>query len=80
MNDAQEKLAELSIAGWSMAAVADELGVHHNTVLRWRSGTRNPENIRPILIVMDSLLKKRPPKLKRYPGTHATQRRARGEE
>ena len=75
MNDVQVKLAELIALDWSQAAVADELGVSKDTVQRWRAGRTYPPMPKPILIVMESLKKKRPPKRKRYDGTHHLQRK-----
>ena len=74
-NDVQIKLTELGDAGWSMSAIADELGVNANSVLRWRSGYRYPENSKAVLIVMDALLQKKPPPKRRYPEGHYLQRR-----
>ena len=44
MNDVQELLAELRGKGWTLAAIADELGLTRNAVDAWRSGTRFPSN------------------------------------
>ena len=79
MNDVQEKIAGLQSQGWSLAALADELGVHHNTVKRWRSSDRYPENVKPVLMAMDTFMKRKPPPRRRYPGTHHLQRKGRKE-
>ena len=71
MSDVQEKLSELRGKGWTVAAIADELGVRATTVHRWVSGDRYPDNSKPVLIVMDGLLQRnRIPKQRRYaPGS-----------
>ena len=51
---------------WSQVAIADEIGVSKGTVQRWRAGDSYPTTGKAILIVMDGLKKKRPPKLKQY--------------
>ena len=66
MNDVQEKLLELKDRGWTMAAIADELGVSHMAVFRWQKGMRNAENSRSVLHMLDALMKrKRIPKQRR---------------
>ena len=62
----QKMLLDLKEKGWTMAAVADELGVSNMTVFTWQKGTRNAENARSVLFKLDSLLaRKRIPKRKR---------------
>ena len=75
MNDVQQKLVELRERGWSVASMADELGVHNMTVHRWVSGNRYPENSKPVLMALDTLVKRKPPPRRRYPGTHHLQRK-----
>lgn len=75
MNNVQAKLGELKEQGWSLAALADELGMHWNTVNRWDKGTRYPDNLRPVLMALDTLMKRKPPPRRRYPGTHHLQRK-----
>ena len=66
MNDIQEKLLELKDRGWTMAAIADELGVSHMAVFRWQKGMRKAENSRSVLHMLDTLMKrKRIPKRRR---------------
>ena len=66
MNEIQDRLLALKDKGWTMAAIADELGVSNMTVYTWRNGTRNAENARSVLFKLDSLLaRKRIPKRKR---------------
>ena len=66
MNDVQNKLLELKDRGWTMAAIADELGVSHMAVFRWQKGMRKAENSRSVVYMLDTLIKrKRIPKRKR---------------
>ena len=66
MNEIQGRLLALKEKGWTMAAIADELGVSNMTVFTWQKGTRNAENARSVLFKLDSLLaRKRIPKRKR---------------
>ena len=67
MNNVQETLAELKVRGWTLAAIADELEMHWNTVNRWDKGSRYPDNPKPVILALDALLKRRRiPKKKRY--------------
>ena len=75
MNDVQEKLTDLVSKGWTMSAIADELGVTLNAVQKWKYGDRYPENSKAVLIVMGSLLQKKAPPKRRYPEGHYLQRR-----
>jgi len=66
-NEMQSKLAQLVERGWTLASIADELGVKSDTVENWRAGRRSPTNAKPILAMLDRLLKKnRIPKKRRY--------------
>ena len=66
MNEVQAKLADLQHNGWTIAAIADEMGVSNMTVFRWKIGTRNAQNKLSVLYKLRSLLdRKRIPKLKR---------------
>jgi len=38
----QDGLSRLRGLGWTHAAIADALDVSHNTIDRWRSGSRRP--------------------------------------
>ena len=74
-NDIQIKLDGLIDSGWSMAAISDELESHYNTIKRWRSGHRYPENSKAVMMALDTLLQKKPPPKRRYPNGHYLQRR-----
>ena len=74
VNDIQTKLSELQGKGWTITALADELGNHVNTLEKWKAGHSKPSNSRSVFMALDTLLKRRPPKQRRYPGTHHLQR------
>ena len=74
VNDAQEILSELQEKGWTLAAIADELGTAADTVVKWKSGVNYPALPKLVIPVLNDLLKKRPPKQRRYGGTHHLQR------
>jgi DNA-binding transcriptional regulator YiaG len=62
-------IAQLREKGWTMAAIADELGVDHDTVYRWKEGLRSPANAVGIVSVLNDLLQRRRiPKRRRYVG------------
>jgi transcriptional regulator with XRE-family HTH domain len=67
MNEVQIKLAELQQKGWTLAALADELGVTKNAVEKWKAGDRYPTNPKAVLAMLDQITKKkRIPKKRRY--------------
>ena len=67
MNDVQQRLAELKGNGWTLAAIADEVGVTWRTMKRWEVGDTYPDTPKPVLTALDVLLKrKRIPKKRRY--------------
>ena len=76
MNDVQVRIKELEAAGWTQAAIASELGVTWQAVHYWRSGERYPGMSNAVLMAMDTLLKRKPPPRRRYPGTHHLQRKS----
>ena len=45
MNEIQERLATLQDKGWTLAAIADEVGVTVNAVEKWKAGRRYPANV-----------------------------------
>ena len=72
MNRVQELMMELRAKGWTVAAIADEVGVFRDTASRWGRGVTQPTNIIPVVLALETLLqRKRIPKRKRY----TTQRR-----
>ena len=67
MDDVQDVVAALVNKGWSLAAIADELGVHAETVMRWKAGTHQPTNAKPVILVLEGLRRRQKvPKRKRY--------------
>ena len=67
MNDVQTAIAALQDKGWTLAALADELGVTVNAVEKWKAGDRYPANAKAILALLDRIgTKKRVPKQRRY--------------
>jgi transcriptional regulator with XRE-family HTH domain len=67
MNEIQKRISELQNKGWTLAALADELGVAHNTVEKWKAGHRQPANAKAVYTMMDKIAcRKRIPKKKRY--------------
>ena len=55
MNDVQCRIAELQAKGWTLAALADALGNHVNTLEKWKAGDRYPANSTSVLIAMAAL-------------------------
>jgi len=67
MNEIQIKITELQGIGWTLAAVAEELGVTCNAVEKWKAGDRHPANTKITLIILDRLRRrKQPPKRRRH--------------
>lgn len=65
MNEVQTRIAQLQKKGWTLAALASELGVTPNAVEKWNAGQRQPS--KATLVLLDQLLKrKRIPKKRRY--------------
>jgi transcriptional regulator with XRE-family HTH domain len=63
----QIKLAILQDKGWTLAALADELGQTVNTLEKWKAGQRNPANEKSVLTMLEQLEKRRRiPKKRRY--------------
>lgn len=53
---ARKLIEKLREKGWTIAAVAREVGVSPNTAHRWRRGERHPENTHAVELVLQSLL------------------------
>ena len=75
MNDIQQRIHELQAKDWTLAAIADEVGVSWVTASRWRSGEQYPENAKAVAMALETLLKRKRPPRRRYPGTHHLQRK-----
>ena len=76
MNDVQQKISDLRGKGWTIQAIADELEVHRESIRDWMNGRYYPAHSKPILMAMDTLMKRKPPPRRRYPGTHHLQRKS----
>ena len=59
MNDVQKRLAALKEKGWTLAAIADELEITVNAVVKWQAGDRTPSNHKSTLEHLDRLLQQR---------------------
>lgn len=69
MNDIQDRIAQLQEKGWTLASLADELGVTTNAVEKWKAGDRQPSNAKAVLMLLSRLAgRKRIPKKRRYQG------------
>ena len=67
MDGVQERLAVLQEKGWTLAAIADEMGLTVNAVEKWKAGSRHPASPKAALAMLDRLAKqKRIPKRRRY--------------
>ena len=64
MTELQAKLGELRDKGWTLAAIADEVGAARRTVDRWYGGELYPRNAKSVLVVLSQLAarKRVPPK------------------
>ena len=75
MNNVQQKIRQLEESGWTLAAIADELGNHVNTLEKWKAGHRYPANTASVLLALGGLTKKkRVPKKRRYGKMRAARR------
>lgn len=70
MNDVQDIISRLRERGWTIQAIADELGVHRESIRDWITGRYYPSHSKLVLAGLNALQDRRPPKRKRYPGTH----------
>jgi hypothetical protein len=67
MTDIQELLTALRVKGWTIAAIADEVGANYHTVKKWQSGMHTPRNIGAVSRTLQQLLQRRQiPKQRRY--------------
>ena len=74
MNEVRESLASLRSQEWRIAAVADELGVHRETVSRWHSSAIRPDLVGPVIVALQALsARRRIPKKRRYTKTPPAQ-------
>jgi DNA (cytosine-5)-methyltransferase 1 len=67
MNEVQTQITKLELKGWTLASIADEVGVSTSGAEKWKNGHRYPENAKAILHLLNQLEKrKRIPKQRRY--------------
>lgn len=73
LNKVQQALANLEGLGWTLAAIADELTVTQNAVQKWKAGQRTPRPLKPTLVLLESLARRKGvPKKRRYePGSRS---------
>ena len=70
MNDVRKALAKLQDLGWTSAALADELGVSPVTVFRWQKNDSQPDHLKSVLHLLETLAtRRRIPKRKRRGGS-----------
>lgn len=68
MNDIQSIIIALQEKGWTLVALARELGITTNAVEKWKAGDRLPANLKVVYTKLEELLaaenKKYPDKVK----------------
>jgi len=62
MNTVQGLLENLTKEGWSISAIARELGWGRVAVSRWRSGAQNPIPAKPVIRALEDLQRLTPRK------------------
>ena len=55
MNEIQQKLADLTGKGWTLVAVADEIGEMWLTVYRWQTGKTYPDAAQSVMSRLNDL-------------------------
>ena len=55
MNDVQQTIAGLRVQGWTLAALANEMGVFRTALDKWVAGQRYPRNARAVLALLQTL-------------------------
>ena len=67
MEEVKNKIDQLREKGWTLSAIADELGVDRETAYGWIARGHKPSNGKLVNLALDGLLKRnRIPKKKRY--------------
>ena len=67
MKEVQQRIKALEEKEWTQAAIADELALTVNAIVKWKAGDRIPNNMKSILEHLDRVLQKsRVPKQRRY--------------
>ena len=66
--DAKGVIARLQAKGWTIAAIADAMGLSRYALDKWKAGARNPSHQVLVVAALKKLeTRKRVPKRKRYP-------------
>ena len=73
MNEVQQLIEVLNTRGWTIASIARGVEVSKNTVQRWRTGQRRPENAFGVVLALQLLLDQPVPK-RHYRKTQKTSR------
>ena len=55
MNEIQQKLADLTGKGWTLVAIADDIGEMWLTVYRWQGGKTYPDNSQSVMSALNDL-------------------------
>ena len=67
MDEVQQRIKALEEKGWTQAAIADELGLTVNAIVKWKAGDRTTNNMKSVVAHLDRLLRRRRvPKQRRY--------------
>jgi transcriptional regulator with XRE-family HTH domain len=56
VNEVQLLIEDLNAKGWTITSIARGVGVSKNTIHRWRSGQRHPENAFGVVLALQQLL------------------------
>ena len=65
LTDVQQEIEELRAKGWTVAAIADAVGVGWLAVNRWRKGTRTPTNVAAVVTLLRQLKRRSVPPRRR---------------
>ena len=55
-NNVQVLLKALEEKGWTLEAIADDLGNDNSELVRWKNGERYPQNSRSVCFHLENLL------------------------
>ena len=72
MDDVREAVHSLRAKGWTIAALADELGVGRVAVERWTAGSARPANVKLVIAALRSLSDVAPPSKRRVQRRHGS--------
>ena len=59
MTEIQQMLADLTEKGWTLVAIADEIGEMWLTVYRWQKGKTHPATQKSVLTRLDDLSRRK---------------------